>query len=310
MIAPPIARAFWLVLLAAAAGSAAPPEGEDLTEKTAQDAAALRALQQTGQVFFREDFESDDWHKRFFDHRGLKDGRLTLTSEAARVCAGRKSLQCKLPPGKEAVACASLWFPAGHEKVHLRWYTRFGEDFDQGNLMHFVGLAGVAGTNRYAGMGQAGIRPTGYDRFTTGFEPWRSWGKFQAPGAMNFYSYFPGMKGDRQMKGKYWGNQFMPQNAAVPRRGKWHCFEVMLKANEVGQKNGEQAAWIDGRLYAHFAGIEWRKSADVRIKRVYLGVYIHDNPKENVVLFDEMALSTGYIGPRQGDASGRSSARP
>ena len=114
---------------------------------------------------------------------------------------------------------------------------------------------------------------------------------------MNFYSYFPAMKEDPGMPGKFWGNQFFPARRFVPERGTWHCFEIMVKANDPGQENGEQAAWIDGRLYGHFTGIEWRKGAQVRLQRMTLGVYIHDNPKRNTVHFDDVALSTGYIGP-------------
>jgi hypothetical protein len=33
------------------------------------------------------------------------------------------------------------------------------------------------------------------------------------------------------------------------------------------------------------------------LKRITLGVYIHNNPKANVVWFDDVALSSGYIGP-------------
>ena len=80
-------------------------------------------------------------------------------------------------------------------------------------------------------------------------------------------------------------------------RGKWYCFEIMLKANDLDKEDGEQAAWIDGQLYGYFTGILWRRIAEVRVKRMSLGVYIHDNPKRNVVHSDDVALSTGYIGP-------------
>ncbi len=273
------------------------PCGEDRTEKTRSDPKALKTLEAPGEVFFTEDFESDAWAERFFDCYGLEEQRLALETDAKVVCRGKSSLRCVLEAGEGATASVCHWFAPGHDAVHLRWYCRFDPDFDQGNLMHFTGLAAVSGTDRYDGMGGAGIRPTGFDRFNTGFEPWRAWGRNAAPGAMNFYSYFPAMKEDPKMKGKFWGNQFVPAKPFVPERGKWHCFEILLKANDPDQENGEQAAWIDGKLYAHFTGIEWRKSEDVRIKRMSLGVYIHDNPQRNVVLFDDVALSTGYIGP-------------
>jgi CubicO group peptidase (beta-lactamase class C family) len=110
------------------------------------------------------------------------------------------------------------------------------------------------------------------------------------------------------MPGKFWGNQFLPDRPFIPGRGTWHCFEIMLKANSPGQEDGEQAAWIDGRLYAHFTGILWRRSDQVRLKRMTLGVYIHDNPKRNVVHFDDVALSTGYLGPVPGRGEGTVSA--
>lgn len=250
-----------------------------------------------GSVFFVEDFESPAWADRFFDLYGLKEGRLALETNRHLIHRGRSSLRAVLDQRQGSTASACHWFAPGYDKVHLRWYCRFAEDFDQGHLMHFTGLAAVSGTDRYAGMGSAGIRPTGFDRFTTGFEPWRAWGKNAAPGAMTFYSYFPTMKEDPKMKGKFWGNQFAPASPFIPTRGAWHCFEIMVKANDPDRANGEQAAWIDGTLYAHFTGIQWRRSAEVRIKRMTLGAYIHDNPRQNVVHFDSVALSTGYIGP-------------
>jgi len=73
---------------------------------------------------------------------------------------------------------------------------------------------------------------------------------------------------------------------------------AMIKANDVGQSNGELAAWIDGKLYIHYQGIRWRTSPDVRLKRFDLGVYVHAAAKDNTVWYDDVALSTGYIGPK------------
>ena len=258
-------------------------------------------LEVPGRRFFSESFESNTWAAAFFDLHGLDEERLSLETDPAVVFRGKSSLKCVLETGNGATASMCHWFAPGYDKVHFRWYCRFEESFDQGNLMHFCGLAAVREDNRWAEMGKAGIRPTGFDRFTTGFEPWRAWGNHEAPGAMTFYSYFPAMKEDPKMKGKFWGNQFQPEHLFVPERKKWHCFEIMVKANTPGQADGEQAAWIDGRLYGYFTGIEWRKSADVRLKRMTLGAYIHENPRRNVVHFDDVVLSTGYIGPGRDD---------
>jgi hypothetical protein len=39
----------------------------------------------------------------------------------------------------------------------------------------------------------------------------------------------------------YWGNIFYPDMPIVPQRGKWYCMELMIKANDAGQSNGEMA---------------------------------------------------------------------
>jgi len=35
----------------------------------------------------------------------------------------------------------------------------------------------------------------------------------------------------------------------------------------------------------------------VRLKRFDIGIYIHEARKDNTVWYDDVALSTGYIGP-------------
>ena len=46
-------------------------------------------------------------------------------------------------------------------------------------------------------MGKAGIRPTGDDRFTSSFEPWRDWQRAPAPGYMFLYTYWMDMTQSR-----------------------------------------------------------------------------------------------------------------
>ena len=63
--------------------------------------------------------------------------------------------------------------------------------------------------------------------------------------------------------------------------------------------NGELAAWIDGKLYVHYKGFRWRITADVKLKRFDIGVYVHQARQDNTVWYDDVALSTGYIGPTE-----------
>ena len=87
---------------------------------------------------------------------------------------------------------------------------------------------------------------------------------------------------------------FMPGYHRVHVR--WYCMEMMLKANVAGWSNGEQAFWINGKLIAHFKNIIWRHTNDLKINSFLLGLYIHDNKKVNRMWYDDVIVSTGYIG--------------
>jgi len=145
-------------------------------------------------------------------------------------------------------------------------------------------------------------RPKGrerlHDHFDSAFEPWRDWKRYPAPGYMFLYTYWMDMK--RDPDGNFWGSMLGPdeKERVVPRRDEWHCLEHMIQVNDVGKANGELAAWIDGNLYIHYTGIRWRTGDAVKLKRFDIGVYVHQGRKDNTVWYDDMALSTGYIGPK------------
>ncbi|MBU4459209.1 MAG: hypothetical protein KJ579_01470 [Verrucomicrobia bacterium] len=273
-----------------------------VTDETRSSPAALAALQKPGEVFFRDDFESPESLKKYFEIRGLKEGLATLVRDRGLAASGDGAIRFTAPArdGKESGAGASGWFgPEGRDCVHFRRYIRFAADYDQGNLNHVGGgLTAVAGSDRWRAMGSAGIRPSGDSHFNSAFEPWRDWGRFDAPGYMFLYTYWQDMARDRD--GHFWGNMLGPAEAEriVPRRDRWYCLEHRIRANSPGLADGELAAWIDGKLYIHYRGFRWRSDPAVRLKRFDIGVYIHEARRDNTVWYDDVALSTGYIGPR------------
>ena len=276
----------------------------EVTAKTLADPKALAALQASGKVLFSDGFESADALKAAFEVLGLPEGRVKLTSRSKYAHSGSAALQLTAPAngGKSIGAGPTYWFGAakdggGQDRVYLRYYLKFADDYDQGNLNHTgASLAAVASSNMWEGMGNAGIRPKGNDRFTVGFEPWRDWGRHEPPGVMHLYTYWMDMRRDRD--GHFWGNMFIPEPAdrINPKRGEWHCYEQMIKANTPGQADGELAAWIDGKLYTHFTGFRWRTTPDVKLKRFSLSIYVHQSTRDNVVWYDDVVLSTGYVG--------------
>jgi len=283
------------------------------TSQTRADPQRLALLQKPGKVFFEDGFESTESLKKYFEIRGLKEGRARLVRDSKRAHSGKGAIQFTAPAndGRESGAGASGWFgPQGYDRVYFRRHIKFASDYDQGNLNHVGGgLAAVAGANRWRAMGSAGIRPKGDDHFHSAFEPWRDWGRYPPPGYLFLYTYWMDMKRDRD--GNYWGNMLGPEKdeRIALRRDQWYCLEHMIGVNDAGKANGELAAWIDGKLYIHYTGIRWRTSADVKLKRFGIGVYVHRARKDNTVWYDDVALSTGYIGP-EGKPESEAAAQP
>ena len=275
------------------------PYPQDVTQETLANPEELSRLQGAGEVFFQEDFESSDSLGKWYNRIGEKEGLTQVTIDSALAHSGKGSLQLRTidKNGKSAAAGVTYWFHPGYGTVYFRRYIKFADDYDQGSLNHVGGsLYAVASADKWAGMGKAGIRPKGDDRFGAGFEPWRDWKRNEPPGAMMLYTYWMDMKRDRD--GNYWGNMFAPPKTGqvILKRGVWHCLEHMIKANTPGQADGEMAAWINGNLYIHLKGFRWRTSPEVQLKRISLGLYVHQSRRPNMVWYDNVALSTGYIG--------------
>ena len=127
----------------------------------------------------------------------------------------------------------------GYDQLYFRFYMKFNQD--HAPIHHYgSGLWGYNPPSRWA-MGGAGLRPKGTQSFITQVEP----GDFKT---WNFYSYWQEMGGSPP-KGQTWGNSFEHDVPLRPvEREKWICLEMMVKMNDVGDSNGEQAYWLDGKL--------------------------------------------------------------
>lgn len=127
----------------------------------------------------------------------------------------------------------------GYDQVFFRFYMKFNQG--HAPIHHYgSGLLGFRPPTPWA-QGGAGVRPMADARWSTQVEP----GNFDT---WNFYSYWQGMGGSPP-RGQTWGNSF---ESGVPARPvhteRWICLEVMVRMNDVGDTNGEQAYWLDGKL--------------------------------------------------------------
>lgn len=127
----------------------------------------------------------------------------------------------------------------GYDQLFFRFYMKFNRE--HAPIHHYgSGLVGLYPSTPWP-QGGAGVRPEADGRWTTQLEP-------SDFGTWHYYSYWYQMGGSPP-RGQTWGNTF--ESGVPPRpvpREKWICLEIMVKMNDVGDSNGEQAYWLDGKL--------------------------------------------------------------
>ena len=277
---------------------AAEPPGEKLPEGAVGIATKYpgdAGIEKDPRVLLHEDFEAGAFDDGRWSQVSNKAGALTFADDAPADSAGKKSLLVTAKLGENTGGHLFRRFKPGVERMHARFYVKFAPDCDY--VHHFVTLVAENPPTPWP-TGGAGLCPEGDKKFSTGLEPWGGYKKFPPPGAWNFYTYWWKMK--RSGDGKYWGNSFLPPTPVAPERGRWYAMEMMVRANTVGQADGRQAFWVDGKLVGDFAGIEWRTSADLKVNAFWLMSYITDRwtgNKINRVSFDDVVVATEYIGP-------------
>ncbi len=261
---------------------------------------ALTLLAPTGaacETILRQDFESGElgegWEKNTEDTL-----RLDFEHRPRYVHSGKASYRVTTldRDGKSMGSNIKFFFLPGENKAHFRWYGMFDKDFNQGRGLHYVFITGSRTDDKYSPLGEAGNKADGTNFFVTNLEPSSQRGKYPPPGIMGFYTYWPEMKPDPK-SGKYWGNHFGPEQPVRIERGRWYCFEAMIKLNEPGKNDGEQAFWIDGEKKYHQKEMRWRDSDILMLNMLNLEIYIHSSEQDNTVWFDDVEISTDYIGP-------------
>lgn len=306
--------------------TAALPNSEGIASQYPGDAG----IDRDPRVLFAENFEAGGI-KEIGKHWGEisdQDGKvMALSADVPPASAGKRSLQMTATLGQNTGGHLYTRFTRGADKVFARFYVKFAADAEY--IHHFVTLGGYFPPTVWP-QGGAGERPRGDDRFTAGIEPYGNYGRYAAPGAWNFYTYWHEMKGSAD--GKYWGNSLTPAQPPLVPRDRWQCVEIMLQCNSTPDKSdGELALWVDGKSVAHFGpgvrrsrwtgmgfslvdeggepfeGFRWRTNADLKVNFFWLLHYVTENAARqnnvakqnpiNRVWFDDIVISTAYVGP-------------
>lgn len=303
---------------AGAASKSQLPEGnKGLAAKYPGD----RGIEKDGDVIFVEKFDQPSLEQLFKRWENVKNKKiLSFSSDVPKGSADKKSLQIRHVGGQSTGGHLYRRLKPGHDQVFARFYVKF--DPDCAAIHHFgTRLGGINPSSPWP-IGKAGLRPTGRDHFSIAIEPHgKKW-------TWDYYNYWRDMHvhGD----GKYWGTPFIRDPAFKVARGKWICVEMMVKTNRpVGSSNGEQAFWIDGRLWrkdgqivSHvgqgfpkgrwtggwytpdpkgkpFEGFKFRDVKSLDINYLWAMLYITKAPKGHVskVWFDNIVVAKKYIGP-------------
>ncbi len=269
---------------------------------------------QVEKILFQEDFENSSIREMTHKWNDTKNTQNMFFSEDIPPASrGKHSLAMTYSPEKNSGGHLYKMLPAGYDSLFARFYVKFNSAHSK--VHHFVHMGGYDPPTQWP-QGGAGIRPKGKKRFTTGIEPigdrW-SW---------DFYTYWMHMRGCAN-PGYYWGNTFHPNPPAHIKREEWICVEFMMKINDpVDSFNGEQAFWIDGKKIIHlgdgfpngywvwdkfyphidslaFEGFQWRSNEKLKLNFFWLLYYMTDGipNKTDTVYFDDIIISTSYIGP-------------
>jgi hypothetical protein len=259
-----------------------------------------------GEVIFSEDFESGDlgqrWEKYSEDPaRGgfeSRPGYVHLGAKSYRVSAPAYQGEGRVIRGRvtrESDSWIRTWFLPGYDRVYIRWYTKFAEDFE-GRGMHWCQFWACRPDNPRSVLGGAGRRPDGTDRFIVNVEP-VGVDAMPPPGKIAFYTYWPDMPPSAD--GNYWGSYFFPEKPFFIERGRWYCYEMLVKCNQPGKKDGEQALWIDGKEILRMEGIRWRDTETLKLNMAMFGNYSGNSKYDRIYWMDDLVISTEYVGPME-----------
>ena len=258
-------------------------------------------------VIFADDFESysgaagltSKWNQAYHT------ANIRIATEAGNVFGGGKSLEFTVPRTSSEVSNTVVKFVSPErDALFLRYYAKFDGQFN------------VVGSSHNGSVISAhyccpGVRADGYNKFLVSYEAWRDSGATANPGRLNAYVYHPDQR-------DIWGDHFFPTGIVLPFSsvpfnfgpefvsrpdvtpvlGRWYSYEVMVKANTPGQRDGRIAFWLDGQLIADFSNLRLRETTALKIDRFSIDLHVFNN---NLAVarkwYDNVVAATSYIGP-------------
>src|SRR5690606_7803773 len=156
-----------------------------------------------------------------------------------------------------------------------------------------------------------GVPADGFNKFFVSYEAGRDTSSVANPGLLNIYIYHPEQRdvwGDHfyptgrvvpfdQTPGNF-GPNFVSRPDVIPELGRWYSYELMVKANTPGQRDGRIAMWLDGKLIADFPNLRLRETTTLKIDQFTLDLHVRQNTLGIArKYYDNVVAARSYIGP-------------
>lgn len=282
--------------------------GEGIASKYPGD----KGIESEPDVIFADDFEShtqpSDLEKKWDAVYQMQEIR--IATEPENIYAGQKALEFTVPQQNNELSNAvDKVLSQELDVLYLRYYSKFQPPYDVVGSSHNGSMISA----HYFINGQAtpGIPADGTNKFLVNLENWRGEAATPSPGHLNLYVYHPEQRSQ-------WGDHFFPTGVVLPNSSmpgdfgadfesrpdilteldRWYCYEYMLRANTVGQRDGRVTVWVDGKVAADFGNLRFRDIESLKIDRFGLQFHIGSNPNgETKKWYDNVVAAKSYIGP-------------
>ena len=230
-----------------------------------------------------------------------------ITENPENVHSGRRAVE--ITHEQPMAHGADRHFKEGFDTLHVRYYMKYAKDYPG---CHHTGMHIMGGAPGVTGADTAGVRPDGRNHFVVKIDtlpPWTHWSD-RPPGVMDIYCY-------HMDQGKEWGDLFFPSGEVYPPENKgifgeqfvarpdlsaeldrWYCYELMVKVNTPGERDGRVAFWVDGKLAGDFPNLRLRSVPELKANHVVLSSYSSRRHPNKTLWYDDVVVATSYIGPR------------
>lgn len=295
------------------------PEGDGIAAAYPGD----RGIEEDPAVVFADGFETVEGDRLTTGHRKAQPSEwnnrwdsswhtVRITKDPENVHSGSKAVEITHEqPMSHGV---DKQFDEGFDTLYVRYYMKYHKEFPG---CHHTGMsmwACAPGVVRGSGTptSATGRRPDGENHFLVSLDASRPRRRSATPppGPMNIYCY-------HMDQGRRYGDIFFPSGRVYPpeneallgegfvarpdlvaERGRWYCYELMVKVNTPGKRDGRVAFWVDGKLAGDFSNLRFRRVAGLKINYVVLGSYSSRRDANKTLYYDDVVIATSYIGPR------------